>query len=141
MTKQEFENKPNFPTPIRISCILAIIIGTTCIPLELVRRWHQLTDFHYFFAWFDDILMGGFLLWGVWKMYRSINGQRFLIAAWGFANGLIYASLFFQLTNQNLPDPSGVSVSIVLLVKFIGFVIGVTGLLLSLSTNIDRIKN
>lgn len=134
-------NKPAFPGTLKISCILAIIIGVTCIPFELTRRWHQLTDLHYFFAWFDDIIMGSFLLWGVWKTYRSRNGQRYLTAAWGFASGLIYSSLFFQFANRDLPDPSGISVNIVLAGKFLAFAISIAGLFMSLLTNSVSTKN
>lgn len=135
------KNKSAFPGTLKISCLLAIMIGVTCIPLELARRWHQLTDLQYFFAWFDDIIMGSFLLWGVWKTYRSRNGQRFLAAAWGFATGLIYSSLFFQFSNRNLPDPSGVSVNIVLAGKFLAFAISIAGLFMSLLTNNGSTKN
>jgi len=134
-------NKPKFPITVKISCILAIIIGVTGIPLELARRWHQLTDLHYFFAWFDDVIMCSFLLLGVWKIYRSVNGQRFLTAAWGFTTGLIYSSFFIQLANKDLPDPSGVSVDIVLAVKFFALAVSATGLWLSLLTNTGRAKN
>lgn len=80
------------------------------------------------------------VLLGVWKVYHSANGQRFLSAAWGFATGMIYASFFIQFANKNSPDPSGVSVDIVLIVKFFALV-SIAGLFLALLPNIDRTKN
>lgn len=134
-------NNPNFPIAIRISCILAVTIGLAGIPLELIRRWSQLTDLNYFFAWFDDVIMCSFLLLGAWKVYRSANGQRFLTAAWGFTFGMMYASFFIQFSNRNIPDPSGVAVDIVLAVKFLALAVSIAGLLLSLLTNPATSKN
>jgi len=133
-------NKPNFPIAIKISCTLAIILGVIGIPVELTRRWNQLTDLNYFLVWFDDVIACSFLLFGVWKIYRSANGHRFLTAAWGFASGMMYGSFSTQFFNRNLPDPSGISVDIVLAVKFFGFIVCIAGLLLSLLANLDRVS-
>ena len=41
---------------------LAILAGIV-LPLgETARRWHQIADPRMFFAWFDDWLIGAFLL-------------------------------------------------------------------------------
>jgi len=120
-------------TALKISLLLAIILGIAGPVIEVVRRWHQLTDLHYFFAWFDDFLACGFLLFAALRTYKSQqSGQRFLTAAWGFATGMMYSSFFIQWMNQNLPDPSGVPVKTVLVIKFTALLLCAAGLLLSL---------
>src|SRR4030095_8223499 len=122
-----------FPLPIKISWYVAIVYSAVSLPVEIVRRWHQLTDLHYFAAWFDEFLIAGLLLYAVYRTYKSFSdGQRFLTASWGFAFGMMYASFFIQLQNKQLPDPSGAPVEIVLLVKGIFFTICIVGLVLSL---------
>ena len=64
---------------------LALLAGVV-LPLgETVRRWHQLGDPRMFFAWFDDWLIGAFLLYGAWRVGQdATTGQASLAAAWGF---------------------------------------------------------
>ena len=134
ITISRLAGKRNFLAPaMKISVRLALLTGIILPVIEVIRRWHQLLDLHYFFAWFDDFLIGGFLLFAVWKVNVSaVNGQRFLTAAWGFATGMAYASFFIQFINQSLPDPSGLPVKAVLAFKFAGLILCMTGLLLSL---------
>jgi len=123
----------NFPITIKISWYAAIVYSAISIPIELFRRWHQLTDLYYFAAWFDEFLVAGFLLYAVYRTYQSLSdGRRFLTASWGFACGMMYASFFIQLQNKHLPDPSGASIEIVLLVKGLFLTTCIVGLVLSL---------
>ena len=122
-----------FPLPIKISWYAAIIYSAISLPVELVRRWHQLTDLHYFIAWFDEFIISGFLLYSVWRTWKSLSdGQRFLTASWGFASGMMFAGFFIQLNNRQLPDPTPVPIEVVLIVKGVFFSVCVVGLILSL---------
>ncbi len=73
-------------------------IGGIGIPiLETIRRWHQLTDLHHFINWFDDYLMGAFLLFAAWKTYQSAEiGKPYLCSAWGAATGMMFMSFFLD---------------------------------------------
>ncbi len=123
-----------FPLPIKISWYTAIVYSCISITIELVRRWHQLTDLHYFIAWFDEFIVAGFFLYSVWRIYKSLSGgQRFLTASWGFASGMMFSSFFIQLNNRQLPDPAPVPVEVVLIIKGFFFSVCVVCLLLSLT--------
>ena len=118
---------------VRISMYAAFIGGVLTPLLETVRRWHQISDPHYFINWFDDYLIGGFLLFAAWKTYKiPESGHKYLIAAWGFANGMISYSFFGQLQRLNQPDPASISSTSVVLIKGIMFMICVVSLMLAL---------
>lgn len=118
---------------IGFSRILALFLGIVTPVLETIRRWstwHENPP-----ALFDDYVLGGFLIYGAWRVGRdSLNGQRFLAAAWGVAFGMVFLSFFGQLSavSAGQADPAPVSSEWVLLVKGIGFVIVILGLLSSL---------
>ena len=104
--------------------------------LETIRRWHQMSDSRCFISWFDDYMIGAFLIFSAWKTYRSVaTGRKYLIASWGFATGMIFYSFFGQLLAINQPDPGPVSSSTVALIKGIMFVICVASLTFSLIDN------
>jgi hypothetical protein len=112
---------------------VAFVLGTLVPLLETVRRWHQLADPRYFINWFDDYLIGGFVVWAAWKTYRSpAAGQRFLVAAWGFAAGLGFGSFFGQLQEMHRPDPAPVPVEVVVTVKGVLLAIALACLALAL---------
>jgi hypothetical protein len=114
---------------ITVSRRLAIVVGTATPVLELVRRRSQLTIPSAFPFWFDDVLLGGFLLYGAWRARRDPRaGLPWLAAAWGFMIGLAYSSFFGQLQQLSSPDPSGVPGVWVVAVKGLGLVLGVAGL-------------
>ena len=128
------------PAPIAFSMYLAFIGGIGVPVLETFRRWHQLTDLHFFISWFDDYLLGAFLLFGAIKTYRSpVNGQRFLAAAWGVASGINFMSFFGQLQHLDQPDPSGLSSLTMVVIKGIMQAIAITCLVCSLQ-KIETIK-
>ena len=74
---------------------------------DTIRRWHQLGDLKIWPFWLDDVLLGGFLLYGAWLTKKDVStGRRFLSAAWGFACGMAYLSFFDQITSLDKPDPA-----------------------------------
>lgn len=108
---------------------LAVCLGTITPALEIVRRWHQLSDPTLLWVWFDDVLLGVFLLYGAWSAGRDrVGGRPILAAAWGFMCGLVYGSFFSQLMELDRPDPSGVPAAFAVAVKGIGFGLAILGL-------------
>ena len=88
---------------------LALLAGVV-LPLgETARRWHQLGDPRMFFAWFDDWLIGAFLLYGAWRVRRRTRrtGQASLAAAWGFTLAIGIVSFVESLTATDSLDPTG----------------------------------
>jgi hypothetical protein len=127
---------------LKTSMYMAVVGGTLTPILETIRRWSQLTDPAYFMNWFDDYIIGTFLLFAAFKTYRSVaNGQRFLIGAWAFATGMALSSLVSQLQNITSPDPAPVSSITVGVIKAFMLLICIVCLTLSLRTakqNQDR---
>jgi hypothetical protein len=95
---------------------LAILAGIV-LPLgETARRWHQLADPRFFFAWFDDWLIGAFLLYGAWRVGRdAVSGQASLAAAWGFTLAIAIGSFLSGIFGD--ADPTGASRTAVVAVK------------------------
>lgn len=121
---------------IKISSYTAIAGGILTPALETIRRWHQISDVRYFLNWFDDYLIGAFLLIAGWRTLRNIGaGRPLLIAAWGFATGMCFGSLIFQLQNVG-SDPSGISNDIVAIVKGVMLAACVLCLLLAVSRDV-----
>ena len=107
--------------------------------LETIRRWHQMSDLHYFMFWFDDYIIGGFLFFAAWKTSRyAANGYRYLIAAWGFATGMAFGSFFSQLQRIDQPDPAPVASSTVAIIKGIMLLICVVSLTLALQHTVKN---
>jgi hypothetical protein len=94
---------------------LALLAGIV-LPLgETARRWHQLADPRLFFAWFDDWLIGAFLLYGAWRAGRDpATGQASLAAAWGFTLAIAIGSF---ITGVVAGDPTGAPRSVVVPIK------------------------
>jgi len=115
-----------------VSRRLALVIGVLLPIAELYRRRNQLADVTMFPAWFDDILIGAFLLYGVWVTRDGReSGRIFLAAGWAFMAGMAYGSFFGQLSELSKPDPSGASSIIVVVIKGAGlalafFALGLT---------------
>ncbi|HUR30433.1 MAG TPA: hypothetical protein VMZ69_03320 [Saprospiraceae bacterium] len=121
------------PLNIKISTYFALFGGILIIVLETIRRWHQLTDIHFFPAWFDDYLAGGFLIFAAIRTMKSPGGGlRFLTAAWGFATGMMYYSFFIQLSSLDKPDPSSLPATTVVFIKGILLFGCIANLILSL---------
>jgi hypothetical protein len=118
---------------IFLSRNLAVVLGLVTPLLETVRRWHTWQENPPSF--FDDFILGGLLLYGAWRVTKDvILGQKFLVAGWGFALGMCYLSFFGQLRmlSEGAPDPAPVSSEWVAVIKGIGFLIIIVGLITSL---------
>ncbi|HKS29860.1 MAG TPA: hypothetical protein VJS44_18700 [Pyrinomonadaceae bacterium] len=118
---------------IRFSRWLAILGGILAPLAETIRRWSTWRESPA--NLFDDYIMGAFLLYAAWLTGKdALRGQRFLVAAWGFACGLGYYSFFGQLQSLRAgqPDPSRLPSEFVLLIKGIIWALGIAALAASL---------
>jgi hypothetical protein len=95
---------------------LALVFGIVLPVLETWRRWNTGSSF---WSWFDDVLIGAFLLYAAWRSRAdSVVGTRYLAAAFAFAIGIGYNSITAKLAHIGATDVSGFSTVAVLL--FIG---------------------
>lgn len=122
---------------------LAIFLGLLTPLIETYRRWSTWQADPPSF--FDDYILGGLLLFGVWQVSKNAaTGQKYLTLAWGFAFGMVYSSFFYQLrmigSVEN--DPSGFPTEVAVAVKGLGFLLVLIGLITSLGgTKVDVGKN
>jgi hypothetical protein len=117
---------------IKISMYLAFVGGLVTPLLETIRRWDQLSDIRYFIMWFDDYLIGGFLIFAAFKTYRSaLNGQKYLSSAWGVATGMSFYSFFGQLISLDRPDPAPVASSTVAIIKGLMLLVCIVSMIFS----------
>src|SRR5690606_20297098 len=90
-----------------LSATLAIAMGILLPFLETIRRWSQMSQIPYFTYWFDDYLIGGFLLYAAWTILKGHHrGLLVLSASWGAATGMMILSFLGQLISLNQPDPA-----------------------------------
>jgi hypothetical protein len=118
---------------IRFSRWLAIIGGILAPLAETVRRWSTWQQSPPNF--FDDYIMGAFLLFGAWRVGKDVHsGQRFLAAAWAFACGLGYYSFFGQLDSlrRGQVDPAPIASEWVLMIKGVAWGAALLALVLTL---------
>lgn len=118
---------------ISISRYLAIALGILTPLAETIRRWSTWRENPA--AFFDDYILGAFLLFGAWRTGKDVkSGRPFLAAAWAFMCGMAYGSFFDQLHRNHLgmPDPAPVSPAWVAAIKGIGLALGVMCLVFSL---------
>ena len=110
------------------------MLGVITPVLETMRRWREVRDMTVWWpAFLDDYLIGGFLLYGAWRVGKDPQaGRPVLAAAWAFLCGMAYGSFFGQLAELSRADPSGVSPMFVVGVKGLGLLLGVVGLVLTL---------
>lgn len=123
---------------ISFSKNLAVVIGVVTPLLETVRRWSTWQNDP--MSFFDDYILGGLLLFGAWRVAKDgVTGQRFLVAGWAFAMGMVYASLNFQLHQLKVGavDPAPIPSEWVAVIKGIGFVL----ILLGLVSSLRRVSN
>jgi hypothetical protein len=117
---------------MRFSRALALLLGVAIPLAELIRRRHQLADPAMFPSWFDDVLIGAFLLYGWWRTKSDPDGGRLpLAAAWAFMGGMAYGSFFGQLAEISRPDPSGASPIVIVAIKGAGVVLAPIGVWLT----------
>ena len=118
---------------ISISRYLAIGLGILTPLGETIRRWHTWRENPP--AFFDDYIIGAFLLFGAWRAGKSVNtGRPILAAAWAFLCGMAYVSFFGQLEDNKLgiADPAPISSGAVAAIKGVGLAIGVICLVITL---------
>ena len=118
---------------ISISRYFAIALGILTPLAETIRRWSTWRENPP--AFFDDYLIGAFLLFGAWRTGKDVkSGRPFLAAAWAFMCGMAYVSFFGQIENNRLGivDPAPISSASVAAIKGIGLAIGVICLCFSL---------
>jgi hypothetical protein len=115
---------------ITFSRVAARILGPLIIAIETWRRWNQFGDIRSWPAIADDYLAGTFLFFAatVAKRAPESRGPLYLAAAWGVATGMMYGSFFSQLQRSSEADPSGLPVVPVLIVKGIGLLLCLGGL-------------
>jgi hypothetical protein len=118
---------------VRFSRVLALAAGFVLPAIETARRWNELGDIRLFPFWFDDWIIGLFLLYGFWRTRTDVTaGRPALAAAWGFACGMGYASFFSQLYELSSPDPSGLQSITVVTIKGVMLAIATVALILTL---------
>ena len=106
---------------------LAILAGVVLPLAETARRWHQLSDPRLFFAWFDDWMIGAFLLYGAWRAGRdATTGQASLAASWGFTLAITIGSFFAGVFGD--ADPTGAPRAVVVAVKGVLLALAVAAL-------------
>jgi hypothetical protein len=118
---------------ISISRYVAIALGILTPLAETIRRWSTWRENPA--AFFDDYIIGAFLLLGAWRVGKDVqSGRPFLAAAWGFFCGMAYVSFFGQLEDNKLgiADPAPISSGAVAAIKGVGLAIGVTCLVITL---------
>ena len=129
------EHKPTRTPDVALSFSrsLALFIGIVTPLAEVARRRYQLLELAAVPLWIDDMLLGGFLLYGAWRVTSDQRtGRPILAAAWGFMCGLAYYSFFGQLQRLAEPDPSGLAPVWVIAVKGVGLVLGIVGMVTAL---------
>ena len=118
---------------ISISRYFAIALGILTPLAETIRRWHTWRQNPA--AFFDDYIIGAFLLFGAWRVGKDVqSGRPFLAAAWAFLCGMAYVSFFSQLEDNRLgiADPAPISGAAVAAIKGVGLAVGVMCLVFSL---------
>lgn len=112
---------------------LALVVGVFTPLAETIRRWHQLGQPSAWPMWFDDLLLGGFLLYAAWRTGRDPrSGQSYLAGAWGVTAGMAYVSFFGQLQRLSEPDPAPIGAAWVVGIKGIGLLLAITALVVTL---------
>ncbi len=88
---------------IALSRWLAVVFGLAIPMLGIVRN--RLASQIDPISFFVDLVTGGFLLYGAWRVGQNKRGgQRYLSAAWGWACGLFFSSLVLQLAALGKAD-------------------------------------
>lgn len=118
---------------LTVSRNLAFGYGIALVVAETIRRRNQLADPDYFIYWFDDYLLGAFLVLAAWKVLKNKEeGKTYLAAAWGVAVGALFLSTLAQLEymQQQKTDPAPVSTEAVFIIKTFFLLLAVIGMIL-----------
>ena len=124
-------------TSLTFSKKAAFALGLFLPVAETIRRWHQMSDWHYFISWFDDYLLGGFLLFAAWQAHKNmVTGQKFLAAGWGAGTAALFLSFFGQLEKLSKPDPAPIASVWVAVIKGAIFLFCIINLVISLRSQV-----
>lgn len=116
---------------MRFEVIAAFALGVLLPVLETVRRGitHWTVNFT---TMFEDYLGGLVLLTGAWAVYRSKSwGATFLALAWGSISGIMTSSFVGQIEQTLRQTDTEPHNSVVLLVKFLLWIVCMVSLVLS----------
>ena len=117
---------------------MAFAMGIFLPLAETVRRFQQIGDLSQFFAWFDDYILGGILLFAAWTLKSNKpNAISYMIAAWGIGVGALFLSFMgqFQYIQSDTDDPGGFfSVWTVFVAKGLILLFMIIGMLKSIKT-------
>ena len=116
---------------MRFEIIAAFVIGVLLPVLETARRGisHWTVNFT---TMFEDYLGGAVLLIGAWAAYHSRSwGAVFLVLAWASITGLMTSSFIGQLEETLRQSASEPNNMLVVVVKFVLWIVAVVSLVLS----------
>lgn len=117
---------------------LALVVGVFTPLAETIRRWRQLGDPGMWPVWFDDLLLGGFLLYAAWRTGRDPRvGKSYLAGAWGVTAGMAYGSFFGQLMRLSEPDPAPIGTAWVVGIKALGLLLAITALVVTVKSTAE----
>ena len=117
----------------RVNWYTALAFGILIPLAETIRRWSQLTDITFFLLWFDDYLLGAFMIFAALKARRNpVVGEKYLAAAWGMATAGMFLSFAGQIQRLDQDDPAPISSLSVACIKGILLAIFFAFLLFSL---------
>ena len=120
---------------LAFSRALAIAVGVITLLSEVVRRRGQLLDPATVPLWFDDMVLGGFLLYAAWRTGSHRSTRRpLLAAAWGFMCGMAFYSFFGHLQMLTQPDAPGLAPMWVVGVKAVALLVGIIGVVTAMRT-------
>lgn len=119
---------------LRLSRSLALLGAPVLVLGETARRWHQFGDPAAWPSIADDYLIAGALFAAAVVSTRRVGEARTgLAAAWAFAVGMGYPSVFGHLLALDGVDPSGLAPSLIFAIIAIFWLIAIGALLLTLS--------
>lgn len=104
----------------------AYVIGAILPVAETIRRWGRVDTVASFV---DDFLIGAWLLAAAWAATRGKPwGHSLLVGAWGGLSAGLYYSIAGQLERDAPRDVSGLSTTVVILVKAMLLLVAIAAL-------------
>jgi len=123
---------------------MALVMGLFLPIAETVRRIKQILDLSQFLSWFDDYILGAFLLWAAYMVFKNKkNAVAYLIAAWGFVIRALFLSFLGQLKRYqtNMIDPGIFSTTFVAFAKGLILIYMLIGLKKAIDANVFKITH
>lgn len=116
---------------LRVSRMLAIVIGLALPVGESIRRWGTGAPWQ---AWADDFVLGAVLLAAAWSFRRGPeSGRRCLIGARGFVCGAGMMSLLGNMRDLGEPENANIPRAVVLAVIGAGWIVAVGALVATIT--------